>query len=231
MATVDRRTVWPYDEAGEPGAFIYQRYAHPTGTEAERKLGELEGGDALLYASGTSAVTACVLAFCRPGAKMALAEGAYFGTGVTLAQFEPWGLQVVEYDQTGAPPADADIVWVEAPANPILTQPDWDAVRAHDALVVCDATLSTPVFLHALDEGADVVVHSATKYLTGHSRRDARRDRDASRRTDAPTLRRADETRPCRSARRSRRVAARAARRSRFASGDRPRRRRRSRSS
>ena len=169
MTTVDRNTVWPYDEAGEPGAFIYQRYAHPTGTEAERQLGELEGGDALLYASGTSAVTACVLAFCRPGAKVALAEGAYFGTGVTFAQFEPWGLQVVEYDQTGAPPADADIIWVEAPANPILTQPDWDAVRAHDALVVCDATLSTPVFLRALDEGADVVVHSATKYLTGHS--------------------------------------------------------------
>jgi cystathionine gamma-synthase len=167
MAT-DRRTVWPYDEAGEPGAFIYQRYAHPTGAEAERTLGELEGGDALLYGSGTAAATACVFAFCRPGSKVALAEGAYFGTGVTLAQFEPWGLQVTEYDQTGAAPADADIVWVEAPANPVLTQPDWEAVRAHRGLVICDATLSTPVFLRALDEGADVVLHSATKYLTGH---------------------------------------------------------------
>jgi cystathionine gamma-synthase len=168
MATVDRNTVWPYDESGEPGAFVYQRYAHPTGVAAEGALGELEGGDALLYASGTSAVTACAFAFCRPGAKVALAEGAYFGTGVTLAQFEPWGLQVEEFDQTGAPPADADIIWVEAPANPILTQPDWEAARAHDALVICDATLSTPVFLRALDEGADVVLHSATKYLTGH---------------------------------------------------------------
>jgi cystathionine gamma-synthase len=109
-----------------------------------------------------------VFALCRPGTKIALAEGAYFGTGVTLAQFEPWGLDVTEYDQTGAPPADADIVWVEAPANPVLTQPDWEAVRAHRGLVVCDATLSTPVFLKALDEGADVVLHSATKYLTGH---------------------------------------------------------------
>jgi cystathionine gamma-synthase len=168
MTTVDRGTVWPYDEAGEPGAFVYQRYAHPTGTEAEAALGKLEGGDALLYASGTSAATACAFAFCRPGAKVALAEGAYFGTGVTLAQFAPWGLEVAEYDQTGPPPADADVLWVESPANPILTQPDWEAVRAHHALVICDATLSTPVFLRALDEGADVVLHSATKYLTGH---------------------------------------------------------------
>src|SRR3954470_2565057 len=113
MGTIDRGTVWPYDQAGEPGAFIYQRYAHPTGVEAERGLGELEGGDALLYASGTSAVTACVFAFCRAGAKVALAEGAYFGTGVALAQFEPWGLRVTEYDQTGPPPADADVIWVD----------------------------------------------------------------------------------------------------------------------
>jgi cystathionine gamma-synthase len=101
---------------------------------------------------------------------VALAEGSYFGTGVTLAQFEPWGLDVVEFDQTGAPPADVDVLWLEAPANPLLTVPDWEAVRAHSAaLVVCDATIATPVFLHALDQGADVVLHSATKYLTGHS--------------------------------------------------------------
>ena len=168
MEALDRRTVWPYDEAGEPGPFIYQRYAHPTGAEAEQALGALEGGDALLYGSGTAAATACVFAFCRPGMKVALAEGAYFGTGVTLAQFEPWGLQVVEYDQTGPPPADADVVWVESPANPILTQPDWEELRASSGLILCDATLSTPVFLRALDEGADVVLHSATKYLTGH---------------------------------------------------------------
>jgi cystathionine gamma-synthase len=168
MDSFDRRTVWPYDETGEPGPFMYQRYAHPTGTAAEGALGRLEGGDALLFGSGTAAVTACVFALGRPGTTIALAEGAYFGTGVTLAQFAPWGLQVVEYDQTGAPPAGADVVWVEAPANPILTQPDWDALRAHGGVVVCDATLSTPVFLKALDEGADVVLHSATKYLTGH---------------------------------------------------------------
>jgi cystathionine gamma-synthase len=169
MEPIDRATVWPYDEHGEPGEFVYQRYAHPTGAAAERALGRLEGGDALLYASGTSAVTACVFAFCRPGMTVALAAGSYFGTGVTMAQFAPWGLNVVEFDQTGAPPAGADVLWLEAPANPLLTLPDWEAVRAHPGLVVCDATVATPVFLHALDEGADIALHSATKYLTGHS--------------------------------------------------------------
>ena len=169
MEPVDRATVWPYDEHGEPGEFVYQRYAHPTGAAAERALGLLEGGEALLYASGTSAVTACLFAFCRPGMTIALAAGSYFGTGVTMAQFAPWGLNVVEFDQSGVPPAEADVLWLEAPANPLLTLPDWEAVRAHSALVVCDATVSTPVFLRALDEGADVVLHSATKYLTGHS--------------------------------------------------------------
>jgi cystathionine gamma-synthase len=166
--SVDRKTAWPYGPDGEPGDFVYQRYAHPTGAAAEAALGALEGGDALLYSSGTAAVTACVFALCRPGATIALAEGAYFGTGVTFAQFAPWGLNVVEFDQTGRPPADADVVWLESPSNPLLTMPDWEAVRGHSGVVVCDATASTPVFLRALDEGANVVLHSGTKYLTGH---------------------------------------------------------------
>jgi cystathionine gamma-synthase len=165
---LDRRTVWPYDRRGQPGAFLYQRYGHPTGAAAERALGALEGGEALLFGSGTSAISACAFALLRPEATVAVAEGAYFGTAVTLRQFEPWGLRVVEFDQTGPPPEDADLVWVEAPANPVLTLPNWAAVRAHAAPVVCDATISTPVYLRALDEGANVVLHSATKFLTGH---------------------------------------------------------------
>ena len=163
----DRATIWPYDERGEPGRFSYARYAHPTGVAAEERLSALEGGDALLFSSGMGAETTILLAFGAPGTKIALAEGAYWGTAVLMRDLARWGLELVEYDQTGAPPA-ADIVWVEAPANPVLTMPDWEAVRAHPGLVVCDATVSTPVYLRALDEGADVVVHSATKYLCGH---------------------------------------------------------------
>ena len=163
----DRATIWPYDEGGEPGRFSYSRYAHPTGVAAEERLGTLEGGDALLYSSGMGAETAVLLAFARPGTTIALAEGAYWGTSALMRDLARWGLELVEYDQTGTPPA-ADIVWVEAPANPVLTVPDWEALRSHPGLIVCDATIATPVYLHALDEGADVVVHSATKYLCGH---------------------------------------------------------------
>jgi cystathionine gamma-synthase len=167
MEPVDRSTIWPYDDHGEPREFFYARYGHPTGAAGEARLGELERGDALLYSSGMAAETAVLLAFARPGTMVALAEGAYFGTSVLFRQLEQWGIQFVEYDQTAtAPPAD--IVWVEAPANPLLTVPDWEAVRAHPGFVVCDATASTPVYLRALDEGADVVVYSATKCLCGH---------------------------------------------------------------
>lgn len=163
----DRATIWPYDARGEPGQFYYSRYAHPAGAAAEERLGALEGGDALLYSSGMGAETTVILAFAHPGATIALAEGAYWGTSVLIRELARWGLELVEYDQTGTPPA-ADIVWVEAPANPVLTVPDWDALRAHPGLVVCDATMSTPVYLQGLDEGADVIIHSATKYLCGH---------------------------------------------------------------
>ena len=164
---VDRSTIWPYDDAGEPREFFYARYAHPAGVAAESRLGEVEGGEALLYASGMGATTAVLLAFAKAGSRVALAEGAYYGTSVLLRELGRFGIEFVEFDQTGAPP-EAEIVWVESPANPLLTLPDWPALRDHPGVVVCDATVSTPVYLRALDEGADIVVHSASKYLTGH---------------------------------------------------------------
>jgi cystathionine gamma-synthase len=166
MEPVDRSTIWPYDERGEPGRFYYSRQDHPAGVAAETELGRREGGDALLYASGMGAATAVLLAFARPGTTVALAQCCYYGTSKLLGLLDGWGISYVEYDQTGEPP-DADIVWVEAPANPVLTMPDWEALRRHRGLVVCDATVATPVYLKALDSGADVVLHSATKFLTG----------------------------------------------------------------
>jgi cystathionine gamma-synthase len=164
---IDRSTIWPYRD-GEPGEFYYQRYAHPTGVEAERRLGELDGGHALLFASGAGATSALALAFLAPGRTIALAEGAYFGTGVTFQELERWGLRVVEFDQTGPPPDAVDLIWLEAPSNPFLTMPDLQAAAAHPARVVVDATLATPIHLRPLEHGADFVLHSATKYLGGH---------------------------------------------------------------
>jgi cystathionine gamma-synthase len=164
---LDRSTIWPYDD-GEPGEFYYQRYAHPAGVAAERALSELEGGHALLFPSGSAASTAVVLALLGPGQTVALAQGAYYGTSVLLRLLGRWGVEFVEFDQTGAPPEGADLVWVESPSNPLLTLPDLDAAVAYPAPVVVDSTASTPVYLRPLERGADFALHSATKFLGGH---------------------------------------------------------------
>src|SRR6266550_945602 len=81
---LDRSTIWPY-KGGEPGAFYYQRYAHPTGVAAE-------------------------LALLEPGQTIALAEGAYYGTGLLFDELGRWGVRYVEFDQTGPPPEGADLI-------------------------------------------------------------------------------------------------------------------------
>ena len=168
MEPLDRSTIWPFQD-GKPGDFYYQRYAHPTGVAAERALGELEGGEALLYPSGSAAITGVVLALLEPGQTIALAEGCYYGTAVLFSTLERWGLRFVEFDQTGAPPDGVDLVWLEAPSNPFLTMPDLEAAVAHPARVVVDSTAATPVYLRPLEHGADFALHSATKFLGGHS--------------------------------------------------------------
>ncbi len=167
MPSLDRSTIWPYRD-GEPGEFYYQRYAHPTGVEAERRLGELDGGHAVLFSSGTGAAISFALAFLSPDDTIALAEGAYFGTGVGFDELARWGLRHVEFDQTGAPPDGVQLLWLEAPSNPFLTMPDLEVAAAHPAAVLVDATAATPIHLRPLDHGADYVLHSATKYLAGH---------------------------------------------------------------
>ena len=165
---LDRSTFWPYED-GEPGEFYYQRYAHPTGVAAEHVLGELDGGEALLFSSGAGATTAVVLALLGPGATIAVAEGCYYGTPTLFRELERWGLEHVEFDQTGPPPDDVQLIWLEAPSNPFLTMPDFEAAAAHPAPVLVDATAATPIHLRPLEHGADLVLHSATKYLSGHS--------------------------------------------------------------
>jgi cystathionine gamma-synthase len=165
---LDRSTLWPRDEHGEPREFYYGRFGNPTVAAAEAALGELDGGTALLFPSGSGATTALVLSLLEPGDTIALAGGGYYGTSVTFAALAPWGLRVVEFDQTGLPPEGVQLVWLEAPSNPYLTMPDLQAAVAHPAPVVVDATVATPLHLRPLEQGADFVLHSATKYLAGH---------------------------------------------------------------
>jgi cystathionine gamma-synthase len=164
---LDRSATWRYED-GEPGRFSYARADHPTGVACEDALGALDGGQALLFPSGMGAVTTIVLTLLRAGETLALAEGAYYGHRALLDHLAPWGVSVVEFDQTGPPPDAADLILVEAPANPLLTLPDLAAAVAHPAPVVCDATIATPLRLRPLDAGCDVVLHSATKVLAGH---------------------------------------------------------------
>ena len=161
--------LWPYDERGEAREFYYARYGHPTVAAAEKALGALDGGTALLFPSGTAVATTLALCLLKPGDTIALAEGAYFGTGKLFETLAPWGLRYVEFDQTGPPPDGVQLVWLEAPANPVLTMPDFEAAAAYPAPVVVDSTVATPVLLRPLEHGADYVVHSVTKYLGGHS--------------------------------------------------------------
>ena len=168
---VARTTIEPYVD-GVPGPRFYQRYAHTVGLDAERLLSELDGGRALLFPSGMSAVCSLTLATLAPGATVAVGDGGYYGTiGLLREELARWGLQVMGFDQTGPPPA-ADLVWLEPCSNPMLTFPDLDdsiaAAHAAGARVAVDNTVLSPLLLRPLEHGADFVVHSATKILAGH---------------------------------------------------------------
>ena len=171
LPALDRATVHPYVDA-TPGPVYYQRVAHSVGLEAERLLGDLDGGQALLFPSGSGATTALILALLAPGATVAVADGGYWGTvGLLKNELGRWGLNVESFDQTGEPP-NADLVWLEPCANPMMTFPDFeDAIgiaHAAGALVVVDNTVLSPVLLRPLEFGADFVLHSASKILAGH---------------------------------------------------------------
>ncbi|WP_309647894.1 aminotransferase class I/II-fold pyridoxal phosphate-dependent enzyme [Nocardioides sp.] len=156
----------------------YGRYGNPTWTAFEDALGALEGGRCLSYASGMAAVTT-VLDLVGQGGKVVAPEHSYTGTLLQLADLESRGritTQLVDITDTAAVAAacvDAALVWFESPTNPALEIADIAAIAAaaHDAgaYVVVDNTFATPLLQQPLSLGADIVVHSVTKYLAGHS--------------------------------------------------------------
>lgn len=166
---LDRSTTFRHGSGLE-----YQRSAHPVGQEAEQLLGDLDGGRALLFGSGLAAVTAVALGLLQPGDRVALPHDGYYGTERLFAvELSRWGLAHVEFDQTGPLPEGVRLAFLEAPANPSLGFPDIAAharaARDQGTLLAVDATVATPLLLRPLDHGADLVVHSATKALSGHS--------------------------------------------------------------
>jgi cystathionine gamma-synthase len=160
---------------------IYARADNPTFDQAETTLAALEGAAAaLIFSSGMSAATACFLAL-SPGDHVVAPKVMYWALRNWLATFAVhWGLQVdfVDADRSDAiaaamRPNATKLVWIETPANPTWRVTDIEAAGriAHHAgaLLAVDSTVATPVLTRPVELGADIVMHSATKYLNGHS--------------------------------------------------------------
>jgi cystathionine gamma-synthase len=160
------------------GGVGYGRYGNPTWEMLETAVGALEGGVATSYASGMAAVAA-VLDLVPDGGTVVTAPGAYYGTLSLLSRLEQRGRLQVRLVDLGDPAAadeglaGADLCWVESPTNPLLRLVDIAALAARTAArgarLAVDNTFATPIVQRPLEMGADVVVHSATKYLSGHS--------------------------------------------------------------
>jgi cystathionine gamma-lyase len=168
----------PYhlDPADGPGENGYARTEHPTRRALEAAIGQLEGGPTLVFASGQAAITALLLSVLRPGDTVALPADGYF-TGRALAEgtLRELGIRTVLVPTAGPYPdfAGMRLVLLETPANPGLVVCDIRelaaAAHAAGALVAVDNTTATPLGQNPLALGADVVVASGTKALTGHS--------------------------------------------------------------
>jgi len=160
------------------GPVDYARAGNPTWTAFEEALGALEGGSALVFSSGMAAIAAA-LSLAPPGAIIVAPTHSYAGTSAILASFEQAGravLRRVDISDTAAVIAalhGADVLWAESPTNPMLEVADlptlFEAARGVGAVALCDNTFATPLVQQPLSMGADVVVHSVTKYLAGHS--------------------------------------------------------------
>ncbi len=160
------------------GETEYGRYGNPTWTAFEDALGGLEGGRCLAFASGVAA-SAAVLDLVRPGGRIVVPRHSYQGTLAQLRHLEERErvrVMAVDIADTASVVAVLDgaaLVWLENPTNPALEVADVEAIaaaaREHGVLVVADNTFATPLLRRPLDQGADIVLHSATKAISGHS--------------------------------------------------------------
>jgi cystathionine gamma-synthase len=167
-------------DGGYRAGLVYSRYANPNRTSLERCLAQLEGGaGAAAFASGSAATMTLVQAI-GPGAHIIAPDDAYFGTTKLFRDiFGPWGVETTVVDMTDVGAVKkalrdtTKLVWIETPSNPLLRVVDIACIAemAHDAGAICavDNTWGTPVLQRPLELGADIAMHSTTKYLGGHS--------------------------------------------------------------
>ena len=174
-------TTYERDENYElPQGYLYTRAGNPNRQQLEGALAALEGGaEAIAFASGQAA-TMTLLQCLKPGDHVLVPDDAYYGTPALLQElFLAWGLTFTKVDTTDLTALEQTIrpetklIWLETPSNPLLKVSDLAAVsklaQGHGLLSVCDNTWATPVLQRPLDLGCDIVMHSTTKYLAGHS--------------------------------------------------------------
>ena len=167
---------------GLRGGYEYSRSANPTRTALEGNIAALEEGErGFAFASGLAAEDTLIRATCRPGDHAVIPDDAYGGTHRLFDKVEKvWGLEHspapvsdVEAVRAAIRPGQTKLVWIETPTNPLLNIGDIEALAAvaHEAgaLLVVDNTFASPYLQQPLVLGADVVVHSTTKYCGGHS--------------------------------------------------------------
>ncbi|HXD87744.1 MAG TPA: cystathionine gamma-synthase [Urbifossiella sp.] len=166
---------------GQHKGYDYSRSGNPTRTALETALAALEGAECgLAFASGLAASTAVFASLLRPGDEIVASSDMYGGTFRLLERvFKPWGL-AIHYTDDISPAgfeqimsAKTKLVWIETPTNPLLQILDIAAIAAsahkHGAKLAVDNTFASPYLQQPLALGADLVVHSTTKYIGGHS--------------------------------------------------------------
>jgi methionine-gamma-lyase len=164
-----------------PDAYFYSRYANPTVAEAERKIAELEGAESCVVTSSGSAATFCALAsICDAGDEVIASDSVYGGTVKVLTKvFSRFGVRsrFISIHEIARLPELAGertrVFWFETPANPLNRIVDLDlvveAAGKASLFTVVDNTFASPILQHPIAHGIDAVMHSATKYLGGHS--------------------------------------------------------------
>jgi cystathionine gamma-synthase/cystathionine gamma-lyase len=181
VAPIFQTSTYEQDAPGCHRGFDYSRTNNPTRARLEAVLADLEGvRHAAVFASGLAAENAILQAYLKPGDEIVIGLDVYGGTYRILNRvYQPQGagIRQVDVSDTGALGSALNsrtkLVWLESPTNPRLEVYDIAAISAaahrHGALVVVDNTFATPYFQQPFQLGADIVVHSVTKYLAGHS--------------------------------------------------------------
>src|SRR5215510_722929 len=168
------------DDGSLPGGYLYGRTNNPNREALEEALASLEGGAAALAFSSGSAATMGLMHALTPGDHLIAPDDAYYGTAILLnTHFRDWGLKSTLVDMLDlkaverAVTPQTKLIWAETPSNPLLHVTDLRGVAAiakkAGALMACDNTWATPLLQRPLELGADVVMHSVTKYLSGHT--------------------------------------------------------------